>query len=92
MKIVNTPMYEAQLKKILENIVLVEGYKSAKDFKLHLDTIIYNMPTKYSKYDESEYFEDVTIRNIPHLGFTVVFHVDEEADTFVILGIIKESS
>ena len=92
MNIVNTPTYEVQLREVLEEKVTKEGYKSAKDFKLYLDTIIYNMPTKYSKYEESKYFNNVTIRNIPHLGFSIVFLIDEEEDTFVILGLVKENS
>ena len=89
MKILSTPLYEEQLKAILEKF-MQEDYAATKSFKLYLDTIIVNLPTKASKYKKSIYFDDETIKDIPHEDFTVLFFEDKESDTYLILGILKK--
>ncbi len=91
MKIVNSPLYTEQLKSIL--LTDFQGDKAAaKSFKLYLDTIILNMPTKVKKYKKSTYFEDENIKDIEHHGFTIPFYHDLINDTYVVLGIISNTN
>lgn len=88
MKIVNSPLYEEQLKAVFQTH-FGEDIKAAKGFKLYLDTIILNMPTKVAKYKKSIYFDDENIKDIEHQGFTIPFYIDSQNDTYVVLGIIS---
>jgi hypothetical protein len=88
MKIVNSPLYEEQLKSVLSEL-FGDDIKGAKSFKLYLDTIILNMPTKVKKYKKSVYFDDEHIKDIEHQGFTIPFFVDDINNTYVVLGIIS---
>ena len=89
MDIVCSPLYEEQLKSILESIAL-HNFAEAKKFKLYLDTIIINMPTKYQKYKQSIYFNDENIKDIEHEGYTIVFYIDKNKENYLILGIIEK--
>ncbi len=91
MKIVNSKLYEEQLKSILDSFFSSDK-KSAKSFKLYLDTIILNMPTKVAKYKKSLYFDDENIKDIEHQGFTIPFYHDIIKDTYVVLGIITNTN
>ena len=91
MKIVNSPLYTEQLKLILLNDFQGD-IKAAKSFKLYLDTIILNMPTKAKKYKKSLYFNDENIKDIEHQGFTIPFYYDLINDTYVVLGIISNTN
>ena len=88
MKIVNSHLYEEQLKSILSTS-FGDDTKAAKSFKLYLDTIILNMPTKVSKYKKSIYFDDESIKDIEHQGFTIPFFIDDINNTYVVLAIIS---
>ncbi len=88
MKIVNSDLYEEQLKSILSSR-FGDDIKAAKDFKLYLDTIIINAPTKVQKYKRSVYFEDENIKDIETQGCTIPFYVDDINNTYVILAIIS---
>lgn len=90
MRILCSPLYEEQLKTILEPY-LKSDPKGVKDFKLYLDTVILNMPSKAKKYKPSIYFNDESIRDIEHQGYTIPFYMDEENDTYLILGITEAS-
>lgn len=90
MKILSSPLYQEQLKSILEPF-LQSDPKGIKDFKLYLDTVILNMPSKAEKYKTSVYFDDENIKDIKHQGFTIPFYTDRTNDTFVILGIIEDT-
>lgn len=89
MQILATPLFEMQLKAILEDFAS-QDFDAAKKFKLYLDTIIINIPTKAKKYKKSIYFDNENIKDIPHEEYTVVFFMDEEQDTYLVLNILKK--
>jgi hypothetical protein len=90
MKIVNSALYEEQLKSILNSFD--NDLKGAKSFKLYLDTIIINMPTKVKKYKKSLYFNDENIKDIENQNFTIPFYYDNINNTYVVLGIIRNTN
>lgn len=90
MKILSSPLYKEQLKTILDPY-LQSDPKGIKDFKLYLDTVILNMPSKVEKYKPSAYFDDENIKDIEHQGFTIPFYIDKMNNTFIILGIIDNN-
>ncbi|MEA1891740.1 MAG: hypothetical protein U9N33_03415 [Campylobacterota bacterium] len=89
MQILTSPLFEEQLKDILE-ILKEENYEKSKQFKIYLDTIIVNAPTKAKKYKQSIYFDDEKIKDIEFQGYTIPFLIDEAKDNYVILGITKK--
>ncbi len=89
MNIICSALYEEQLKEILEEMIK-EDYKAAKSFKLYLDTILLNIPTKSKKYKPSRYFDDQNIKDVDHQGFIIPFFEDVEKKVFVILGIVRK--
>ena len=91
MKIINSKLYEEQLKTILKELFITD-IKAAKSFKLYLDTIILNIPTKAKKYKKSVYFDDEGIKDIEHQGFTIPFLYDAINNTYVVLGIISNTN
>lgn len=91
MNIVNGELYEEQLKEIL-NSFFGNDIKAAKNFKLYLDTIILNMPTKVKKYKKSIYFDNENIKDMENQGCTIPFYIDELNDTYVVLGIISNTN
>jgi hypothetical protein len=90
MNILCSKLYQEQLKSILAPY-LQSDPKGIKDFKLYLDTVILNMPSKVQKYKKSIYFDDEDIKDIEHQGYTIPFVYDEINDTFLILGITEKS-
>lgn len=88
MKILSSPLFEEQLKAILSPYIQSD-LKGIKDFKLYLDTVILNIPSKAKKYKPSIYFDDENIRDVEHQGYTIPFFIDEKNDTYLILGIIQ---
>jgi len=90
-EILSSNLYEEQLKAILEPY-LQSDPKGIKDFKLYLDTVILNMPSKAKKYKKSIYFDDEDIKDIEHQGYSIPFVYDEINETFLILGIIEKSN
>ncbi|MEA3229046.1 MAG: hypothetical protein U9P38_08260 [Campylobacterota bacterium] len=90
MNILTSKLYEKQLKDILE-LVAQQDYQSAKNFKMYLDTIILNMPTKEKKYKKSIYFDDENIKDISFQGCTIIFFVDKGNSRYIILGITAKS-
>lgn len=89
MNIICSELYEKQLKEILEPLSR-EDFKATKSFKLYLDTLILNMPTKVKKYKKSLFFDNENIKDLECQGYTVPFLVDKENDAFVVLGIVKK--
>jgi hypothetical protein len=89
MTIVSSQLYERTLQAILEPMAH-ENFDETKKFKMYLDTIILNMPTKVKKYKKSIYFDDENIKDIEHQGYTIPFYIDAKTDTYVILGIFKK--
>ena len=90
MQIICSELYEKQLKEILEPLVK-EDFFFAKKFKMYLDTIIINIPTKVDKYKKSIYFDDENIKDLEYEDFTVVFYVEKSNSSYIILGIVKKS-
>ena len=88
MNILCTPLYETQLKELLE-LFASEDFKAAKAFKLYLDTIIINMGTKAHKYKKSIHFNDENIKDIQHEKYTIVFFEDKLNQNYLLLSIIK---
>ena len=66
-------------------------YNEAKKFKLYLDTIILNVPTKAKKYKQSVYSDNENIKDINHEGYTIPFLLDEFNETYLILAILTNS-
>ena len=91
MKIVNSKLYEEQLKGIL-NTFFGDNIQEKKKYKLYLDTIIINIPTKVKKYKQSIYFNDENIKDVENQGFTILFYYDSINNTYVILGIISSAN
>jgi UDP-glucose 6-dehydrogenase len=89
MNIICTELYEQQLKNILQKFAQ-EDFTATKKFKLYLDTIILNMPTKAKKFKQSIYFDDENIKDIEHQGFIIPFYLDEKNDNYLILGIVEK--
>jgi len=89
MKIICSELFESQLKEILETY-MAEDYSATKAFKMYLDTIIINIPTKANKYKKSIYFNDENIKDIIHEEFIIPFYMDKKNSTYLILGIIKK--
>ena len=89
MNILCTPLYESQLKAILANFAQ-EDLAATKKFKLYLDTILINMPTKAQKYKQSIYSDNEDVRDIPHEAFTITFFIDKKNNNYLILSIIKK--
>ena len=89
MNIICSELYEKQLKEILEPLAK-EDFKATKSFKLYLDTLILNIPTKVKKYKKSLFFDNENIKDLECQGYTIPFMLDKENGTFVVLGIVKK--
>ena len=88
MQILSSQLFQKQLKEIFQPYVQSDP-KGIKDFKLYLDTVILNMPSKAKKYKQSVYFDNENIRDIEHQGYTIPFFMDEKNGLYLILGIIQ---
>lgn len=89
MTVINTTLYEQQLKDILAPMA-DDDIEVARNFKLYLDTIVLNAPTKEAKYKRSIYFDDDDIKDIEHDGYTIPFFVDRDRGTLLVLGIVDD--
>jgi len=89
MQILCTPSYETQLKAILKKFLL-EDFDATKKFKLYLDTILVNIPTKAHKYKQSILFNDANIKEIPHEAYNVIFFHDKTNNNYLIMGITEK--
>lgn len=90
-QIVCSSLFEKQLKEIL-NSLEKEDINSAKSFKLYLDTVIINMQSKIAKYKPSIYSDNEKVKDIENQGYILPFYIDEEEETYVILGIFKKQA
>jgi hypothetical protein len=84
-----TETFEKQLKALLEEYA-AEDFSAAKNYKMYLDTVILNMPTKVKKFKKSIYFDDENIKDIEHQGHIIPFYIDEQTDTYLIMGIVRK--
>jgi len=89
MRILCSNVFEEQLKSILETFSH-EDFEATKNYKMYLDTVILNMPTKIQKFKKSIYFDDDNIKDIEHQGFIIPFYIEEQTDIYIILGIVKK--
>ena len=89
MNVICSKLYEEQLKEILEPMAK-ENFEDTKKFKIYLDTILINIPTKAKKYKKSIYFDDENIKDVEYEDYTIVFYLDEENETYAILSILKK--
>jgi len=90
MKILVSELFEKQLKDILA-ILAKQDYKATNNFKIYLDTIIINIPTKVNKYKKSIYFNDENIKDIEYNGCVIPFFIDERTNSYIVLGITTKS-
>ncbi len=91
MQIVCSKEFIEQLKNILVDF-MQKDINETKKFKLYLDTVLYNLPTKVQKYKPSIYFENHDIKDIEHEGFIIPFYIDNKNNKYVILGIFQKFS
>ena len=77
MNIIVTKRFEDDLKTILSKILEQLDRQSAKNFKLYLDTIILNIPTKLHKYKLSPFFKEENVKEIDYNGLKIFFLEDE---------------
>jgi hypothetical protein len=89
MKILATDTFQQQLKTILQEYAK-EDFEATKKYKIYLDTVLINIPTKAQKYKKSLYFDDENIRDVQHQGLVIPFYMDEKTDTYILLGAVKK--
>lgn len=90
MIVVHSELFENQYKAILSSLAK-EDFEETKRFKIHLDTVLLNMASKYSKYKPSVYIEKENVKDIEYRGFTITVYYDDNIDVYVILGIINNN-
>ncbi len=90
MNILTSKLYEKQLKELLESLAK-QDYQQTKSFKIYLDTIVLNIPSKAKKYKKSIYFDDDNIKDVNFQGCTIIFLIDEKHNSYIILGITVKS-
>ena len=90
MEILCSELYEKQLQEILKPIA-DNDISHAKYFKMYLDTLIVNIPTKAKKYKKSIYCDDENIKDLEYENYTIVFYIDDSNTAYIILGIVKKS-
>ncbi len=84
MKILVSRKFERELLLILEQMQQQLGCKDTKNFKLYLDTILLNIPTKLHKYKTSPYFGDAAVKEVDYNGFKI-FIYENKKDKYIIL-------
>ena len=89
MEILCSKLYEKQLKEILEPLAK-EDIAVAKKFKMYLDTLIINIPTKVDKYKKSIYYDDESVKDLEYEDYTVTFYVSKGNNQYNILSIVKK--
>lgn len=88
MEILCSELFEKQLKEILEPMIQ-DDISFAKKFKIYLDTLIVNIPTKAKKYKKSIYFDDENIKDLEYEDYIIVFSIENDT-TYVIIGMVKK--
>ncbi len=87
MKILVTEKFENELKIILAKMLEQLDCTSVKNFKLYLDTIVLNIPTKLHKYKVSPFFGNEHIKEIDYNGFKIFIYEDLRKNNIVLLSI-----
>jgi hypothetical protein len=57
---------------------------------MYLDTLVINIPTKAKKYKKSIYFDDENIKDLECENYTVIFSINDNYSSYIILGIVKK--
>ncbi len=89
MRILCTETFEKQFKVLFDEYAK-EDFTATKNYKMYLDTIILNMPTKVQKFKKSIYFDDENIKDIEHRGHVIPFYIDKEKGNYILLGVAKK--
>lgn len=89
MNILCSDLYKSQLKEILQGLAEID-LNSTQKFKIYLDTIIINIPTKAGKYKKSIYYDNEDVKDIQYEEYTVIFYIDTQNNDYIILSIIKK--
>jgi len=87
MKIVATDRFQQELQQILSLMLEQLDCKSVQNFKIYLDTVMLNIPTKLQKYKISPFFNDPHIKEIDFNGFKIFFYEDNLKNNIVLLSI-----
>ena len=82
--------FEANLKIILEYIAK-DKLSASKKFKHDLFSQIKNLPNFPYKHRKSFYFNDKNIRDMIFNGYTIVYEIDSEKDSIIILNIFNKN-
>lgn len=88
MQILTSKLFENQLKDILE-LLKEDDYQVSKQFKMYLDSIVIEMPTKLKEYKPSIYFDDENVKDIEFEEYAIPFLIDASKSCYIVLGIIK---
>ena len=75
MQILASDAFTQQLKAILQEYAN-EDFEATKSYKIYLDTVLINIPTKAQKYKRSLYFDDDNIRDVEHQGLVIPFYME----------------
>jgi hypothetical protein len=88
MKILCSQSFKEQYQDLLKEYAQID-LEATKKYKIYLDTVILNMPTKLKKFKDSTYFNDSNIKEIEHQGHIIPFYINEADEECLLLGIVK---
>ena len=86
MKIVKDKLFIKKLESIY-NYIKKDKPLAAKDFVVSLNKKFKNLKTFPKMYRKSIYFDDENYRDLIHMGYTVIYKIDN--DKIIILDIFK---
>ena len=87
MKTIVTTRFQENLQFLLQQLCQQLSFEDAKNFKLYLDTIIINIPTKLHKYKTSSLFNNEHIKEIDFKGLKIFFYHDPNNEKIILLSI-----
>lgn len=82
--------FEENFNSILEYIAK-DKLSASKKFRKDLFEIIINLPNNPYKFRKSFYFNDNEIRDMVFKGYTLIYEVDSNSNTIIILNIFKQN-
>lgn len=88
MKIIYQAKFINSFNQIWDYITL-DSKTRANQFKKEVKQKIEELPNMPFKFRQSIYFEDENIRDLIFKGYTIVYKIDKEQDTIIIIGIKK---
>jgi len=86
MKIVKDKLFIKKLESIY-NYIKKDKPLAARDFVVSLNKKFKNLKTFPKMYRKSIYFDDENYRDLIHMGYTVIYKIDN--DKIIILDIFK---